>query len=182
MGVITVERVSGNMAVECDRMAATAKTALFETATWAAAQMQEQCRSNIASSGKFHGQWIEGLVAQVVPHGDDAIITVTHSMGQKIRPHAYGATIFGKPLLWIPFEFAFEAKNIKAKEYPGRMVRVNRRKGPPPILISIDDKMPKYFGKEQVTIPKRWNLWGICREICNKLAERYAITWKVGGP
>jgi len=166
-------RVSGDLAADFRGLIANVSTSMGKTAEWTAKAMQDQGRANIARSGRFTGEWIDGLKAVVGNSGRDFTVTVSHSLGPMVRPHEYGATIFGKPLLWIPFDFAFEAKNINAREFPQKLVWVNRRSGRAPILVSVDDKQPKYFGKASVRIPARWHIRDACRGIANLMPGKF---------
>lgn len=149
--------------------------AMSDTASDAAQQLQDACRSNIAGSGNFTGEWVEGLTVEVeLPPAGGFVINGYHSLGAMTRPHMYGATIFGNPLLWIPFSNAPEAKNIRARDYPGRLFRVDRTRGPPPLLFGVDDQLPKYTGLVSVTIPKRWDIEGQCKMVAAKIPDMLA--------
>jgi hypothetical protein len=47
-----------------------------------------------------------------------------------------GAIIHGKPMLWIPLSFAKDAQGIRAKDYPGKLFRVDRKGGLAPLLMT----------------------------------------------
>jgi len=167
---LAIEVINNNFSVW--PFAKQAQTALLATTTDLANAMQASCRSNISGAGKFSGQWVDGLTASIAKGASESYeIRVEHLLGAMVRPHVYGATIVGKPMLWIPLEFAPEAKNIRAREYPARLFRVDRKKGPPPLLFSVQDRQPKYFGREQVTVPARWNIAGTCRAIVDKAQD-----------
>jgi hypothetical protein len=82
-----------------------------------------------------------------------------------------GAVIRGKPLLWIPLSFAGDAQGVMARDYPGRLFRVDRKSGAAPLLLAGNPAEPKYFGKEQVRIPKKFRVIEIIREGARELAE-----------
>jgi hypothetical protein len=86
-----------------------------------------------------------------------------------------GAIIQGKPLLWIPLSFATEAQGVSAKDYPGRLFRVDRKSGGAPLLMSADDKQPKYSGHESVRIPKKFHLV----EIVTAEAKTFGALYRV---
>jgi len=165
MSFARIDLVKGDWQRDIGVLTGYVNTALYQAATDAATMMQTQSRANISGAGKFNGEWIDGLTARVDKSAGHFVILVEHSLGAMVRPHQYGAQIFGRQLLWIPFEFAYEAKNIYARFFPHKLVWVNRKKGPPPILVSTVDGQPKYFGKERVFVPKRWNVVEICTEI-----------------
>lgn len=85
--------------------------------------------------------------------------------------------ISGKPLLWIPLDFASDAKGVRARDYPGRLFRVDRA-GKAPLLLSDDG--PKYFGKEQVRIPKKWHLRQIAAQVSRKMNSYFKRAMRNG--
>lgn len=117
-------------------------------------------RARIASSGNFgSARWLQGFNVAAFPQSGaltNARIQIWHDVPYA-HIHDKGGLIRGKPLLWIPLSHATEAKGVYARDYPGGLFRVDRVVGRP-LLLSIVDKKPKYFGIAQVTIPARWNL------------------------
>lgn len=82
--------------------------------------------------------------------------------------HQTGRLIRGRPMLWIPLSFAEDAQGVRARDFPGGLFRVDRKKGGAPLLLSIKDRQPKYFGKTQVYVPKRFRVIEIIRETARK--------------
>jgi hypothetical protein len=72
-------------------------------------------------------------------------------------------------MLWIPLSFG-NANGRRARDYGKPLFRVNRP-GRSPLLMSEDG--PQYFGKESVTIPKKWDLRGTVRRIARGLNTIY---------
>lgn len=144
----------------------------------AGADMQRRGREDIARSGNFGTRWTHGFFAHVEPkHGAllNAKINLTHRLWFAFI-HEFGGIVRGRPMLWIPLSFAADAKGIYARDYArqyGGLFRVDRKSGGRPLLLSIRDKQPKYFGIEQVFIPKRWNLRGISRDIMSVFGQYY---------
>jgi hypothetical protein len=116
-------------------------------------------RADIASAkGKFGKRWTDGFKASVSQGGGNYKVSVTHDVPYW-RVFEYGATIKGKPLLWIPLSFATDAKGVRARDYPGQLFRVDRKNGKASLLLAAGKPaQPKYFGKEQVRIPRKFHL------------------------
>jgi hypothetical protein len=88
-----------------------------------------------------------------------------------------GAKIFGRPLLWIPLSFARDAQGLRARDFPEPLFRVNRL-GKAPLLMSKTG--PKYFGKESVTIPRKWQLRAVIRGVSRRMNRYYKEAMKNG--
>jgi hypothetical protein len=137
--------------------------------------MVEKGREDIASAGKFGSRWTtEGLTSDVSGSGTIRTITIREAVPYW-RVFQNGAIIQGKPLLWIPLSFATEAQGVSAKDYPGRLFRVDRKSGGVPLLMSADDKQPKYSGHESVRIPKKFHLV----EIVTAEAKTFGALYRV---
>jgi hypothetical protein len=107
--------------------------------------------ADIANAGNFSGRWGAGLKVEVIDR--NRISTVLDMDGASI--FAKGGIIKGNPLLWIPIS-GTNAVGTQAKDYAGGLFSVNRKSGGRPLLFSIADKTPKYFGIESVTIPQKF--------------------------
>jgi hypothetical protein len=140
--------------------------------------IESEGRADIKAGGNFSSpRWQEGFQAKVSYQSRSAInIRVTHSVSYW-RVFEFGATIKGKPLLWIPLDFATDAKGLRARDYPGKLFRVERP-GKAPLLMS--DTGPKYFGKESVTIPKKWHLRQVVRNVAGRLNTYYREAMRNG--
>lgn len=145
--------------------------AIQRTAYRAAADIETEGRANMKKGGNFGSpRWQEGLHAKVsYTSRQDLNIRTTHDV-----PYwgvfEFGATIHGKPLLWIPLSFASDAQGVRARDYPAPLFRVDRQ-GKAPLLLS--DTGPKYFGKEQVTIPKKWTLRQVVRDVSRRMSQYF---------
>lgn len=128
-------------------------------------------RADIASAGRFGSRWMKGLHADVTEGGGNIRIAVTHEVPYW-RVFEKGATIHGKPMLWIPLSFAADAQRVWARDYPGGLFRVERA-GKAPLLLSRESKEPKYFGKESVTIPKKFHLEEIARKAAQQIGDLF---------
>lgn len=174
---ITVDRVAGpkfkqNLAGLQDRFAA----ALTAAANMARSMIEQQARVDIASSGKFGGEWISGLKVQLENEGlRNMRISMTHSDG-RAKIFEQGGTIKGKPLLWIPLS-GTDAVGVKAGDYGG-LYSVNNPGQKRPLLFSIKDKQPKYFGIESVTIPKKWHLAEIQKSVMGNFRQLFDAAFR----
>jgi hypothetical protein len=153
------------------------RRAINKTALRAADEIEYQGRADIAKSGNFGSQrWQSGLQALVSFRGEgNAVIRVTHAV-KYWKVFEYGAKILGRPLLWIPLSFG-NAFGVRARDYPKPLFRVNRP-GKAPLLL--DDQGPQYFGKESVTIPRKWHLRTVVNNVSNKMGRIYREAMKNG--
>lgn len=174
---IRVDKVAGpkfgkNLAGLHDRF----EKALTAAANMAASLMQERGRADIAASGNFGGDWVGGLHAKVEGAGlKNMRISMYHD-----KPEAEifetGGTIEGNPLLWIPIS-GTDAEGTNVKEYGDQLFSATSRAGTP-LLFSVTDKMPKYFGIESVTIPKKWHLAEIQKSVMANFRKLFEDAWK----
>lgn len=134
-------------------------------------------RANISGAGKFGKRWTEGLSGEIGEGGGHTAIQFSHNVPY-FSVFQEGRVIKGKPLLWIPLSFANDAQGIRARDYPGGLFRVNRLSGGAPLLFSVRDKQPKYFGKESVTIPKKFRVIEIIAETARKMRNFYRSAFK----
>jgi len=134
----------------------------FEEAVTVAMNMarsfiEEVARADIANAGgRFGESWTQGLHVKLEGSGSNMRLSMSHD-----KPQAgifeTGGTIQGNPLLWIPIS-GTDAEGVQASEYGALFsARYPRRSGPP-LLFSIADKKPRYFGTSSVTIPKLFHL------------------------
>jgi hypothetical protein len=153
------------------------RAAMRATAEEAADMIMEQCRNNIHSAGNFGSRWIDGFQAVVGEGGGHIRIRVTMAVPYW-TVFQTGKIIYGKPLLWIPLDFATDAKGVRARDYPGQLFRVNRKVGAPLLMAPGSPAQPKYFGKEQVTIPKKFRVLEIIERIARNLQPLYRRNFK----
>lgn len=61
-------------------------------------------RADIAASGKFRGKWVSAFKSSVKPSrpSNGATAYIRHAMGGIAAVNEFGATIHGKPLMWLP--------------------------------------------------------------------------------
>jgi len=139
-----------------------------------ASEIESEGRDNISNAGNFGQRWTQGLHVKVTEGGGNIRIAVSHDLANVgFWVHQNGAIIRGKPLLWIPLSFADDAQGLRARDFPGGLFRVDRKKGGAPLLLSVADGQPKYSGHESVTIPKRFRIIEIAKEQMRKMKDFY---------
>ena len=159
-------------------VAEAAVMALRETA----ANAVQQGRKDIAGAGRFGTTFQEGLRYRVTGANEggtpslNARATIYHSYGYA-EVFEYGATISGKPLLWIPTTpGAPPPKKSKKK-----LVSVNIA-GKPPMLFDAADrnrhKKPLYVGVKQVRIPQKFHIRDIVKENVKHMGELFIKDFK----
>ncbi len=121
--------------------------------------IDERAKAMIAGSGRFGDRWIEGLHVTL----DNMRISMSHDI-----PYAdifeTGGTITGHPLLWLPLGVGPASGE--------RLVSAAHAKKP--LMLSINDKLPKLFGTASVTIPKKWDLNGVMLSSMDNFAEYFS--------
>jgi hypothetical protein len=143
-------------------------------------EIETQGRANIRQGGRFgSARWQQGFKAKLsFQSKTDITIRVTHDVKYWVV-FEEGRTIRGRPLLWIPLSFGqAAADNIRARDYPKPLFRVDRP-GRAPLLL--DDSGPQYFGKESVTIPRKWHLRDIVKRIARNMGQYYKEAFRRGG-
>jgi hypothetical protein len=125
------------------------ETAFHTAKNMIASMIETESKADMASAGNFDGR---GLTVTV---DGDTITTTLDIPGADI--FETGGTIHGNPLLWIPIS-GTDAVGTRARDYAGGLFSVNRKAGGPPLLFSMADKSPKYFGVPSVFISKRFHL------------------------
>jgi hypothetical protein len=81
-----------------------------------------------------------------------------------------GGTIHGSPLLWLPIS-GTDAEGVQASNYGDQLFSVNRKAGGVPLLFSIKDRAPKYFGVPSVTIPKKFHIGEIQERVMSNFTD-----------
>jgi len=158
-------------------VATAAVAALRETA----ANAVQEGRSNIAGSGKFGPKWQSGLqyrTVDAVADGEPSLqakAIIFHKFGFA-GVFEHGATIAGKPLLWIPTQEGGPAASRSGKKLVSATVRGR------PMLFDANDKnrdrKPLYIGVPSVRIPKRWRITEIVKEHAAKIAMLFLKHFK----
>lgn len=139
-----------------------------EAAAQFADDVVSEGRADIAAAGNFSGKWVSGFTAHVGGEAGVKTIVFRHSVGLW-KVFQRGATISGKPLLWIPVERG----GPPPSKFGGRLFSVKRlKKRDTPLLMSADDGQVKYIGVKKVRIRRRFHLLKIIRDEAKKLRQR----------
>jgi hypothetical protein len=89
-----------------------------------------------------------------------------------------GGEIHGNPLLWIPLSGTDAAMNrARAMDYPGGVRGGRGKRGGRPLLFSVTDRKPKYFGVESVTIPKKFHLEDDVNNVMSNFRSVFSEAW-----
>lgn len=145
-----------------------------------AKMIETRGRADIARAGRFGTRWTQGLQTSVRPKTGaltNAVITVTHDVPY-FDIFEKGGMIFGKPLLWIPLSYT--KLTMSARDYAaafGGLFYVKSRAGLP-LLLSLRDHKPKYFGISKVNMPKKFHIEQICQEIMAEFETIYIAQLK----
>lgn len=142
-----------------------------------------RAKQDISNAGRFGSRWSDGFQGKVTEGGGSIKVSFNMPSAPPMkhwRVFEFGAVIHGKPLLWIPLSFATDAQGIRARDYPGKLFRVDRV-GKAPLLLGGNPATPKYFGKASVTIPKKFHLRDIIRAGSKKLKLFYNQRMKSNG-
>jgi len=159
-------------------VAEAAVAALRETA----ANAVQEGRRNIAGAGpNFGGKWVSGLqyLTKDAREGGEASLQAS-----AVIFHRYGiagvfetgATIRGKPLLWIPTTRGAPSAGRSGKKLGSATVRGT------PMLFDANDRdrerKPLYVGVPVVRIPKKFNITGIVKEHVARMAQLFIKHFK----
>lgn len=150
------------------------RRAIRETAEETADKIKEEGDQDIAGAGNFGSRWTDGFTTEVTTGGGNTIVTARMAVPYW-KVFQFGNVTHGNPLLWIPLSFATDAIGVRARDYPAPLFRVDRKHGAPLLMTpGADGAQAKYFGKESVTIPKKFHLV----EIAQKAGRRMAIVYR----
>lgn len=150
-----------------DKTADNYEAAFAVAANMIASMMLQEVSADIRSAGNFGEKYLEGLSVTVE---DNTITTTLDAPGAAIFES--GGTISGHPLLWLPIS-GTDAVGIPASEYGDKLFSVNRKIGGVPLLFSVRDHAPKYFGVPSVTIPKKFHIAEVQERVMQSFAETF---------
>jgi hypothetical protein len=152
-----------------DRHSERHRAALLGAAEEARNITLREARHNIANAGRFGPRWTQGLTGEITREGDDRLVTQYQHAIPYWSVFQFGKVIRGRPLLWIPLSFARDAQGVRARDFPQPLFRVDRKGGKAPLLLSAEDKQPKYFGRASVTIPKKFRVLEIIKLVSSRI-------------
>ena len=160
-------------------VATAAVAALRETA----ADAVQEGRQNIGAAGPgfTRAKWQSGLqfLTKGATEGDEpslqAKAIIFHKYGIA-GVFEHGATIQGKPLLWIPTEEGAPTASRSGKKLVSATVRGK------PMLFDADDKSrdrkPLYIGVPSVRIPKKFRITEIVKQHAAKIGALFLKYFK----
>jgi hypothetical protein len=154
-------------------IATAAVAALRETA----ANAVQEGRSNIAGAGRFGPKWQQGLQYRmkdaIAASGEPSLqakAIIFHKFGFA-GVFEHGATIAGKPLLWIPTTPGAPTASRSGKKLVSATVRGK------PMLFDANDKdrhrKPLYIGVPEVRIEPKWRITAIVKEHVRRFAQLF---------
>jgi hypothetical protein len=142
----------------------------------------EEGRSNIASAGRFGNKWQAGLKKRIkgAKEGGEpslqAKAIIFHSMGGLAGVFEHGATIQGRPLLWIPTTPGGPPASRSGKKLVSATVRGH------PMLFDANDhdrnRKPLYVGVPSIRIPKKFRITEIVEEHAARIGELFLQHFK----
>lgn len=152
--------------------------AITAAANMTASLILDKARADIAGAGNFGSRWVSGLKMNVEGAAPNMRLYMTHEI-----PWAgifeTGGVISGSPLLWIPIS-GTDAAGTRASAFGGLFSAKYPRKSGRPLLFSISDKKPRYFGVEQVTIPKKFQLTEDITSVMANFRSIFDEAWQRG--
>jgi hypothetical protein len=147
-----------------------------------AAMSVQQGRRDIASAGNFKGGWISGLQYLTKDAKDEgggpslqAKAIIFHKIGLA-GVFEHGATIKGKPLIWIP-----TTHGAPSPKKLGRKLTFATVNGTPLAFAAADKdrhRRPLYIGVPQVDIPKKFHITEIVKANVKKIAAAFLLRFK----
>lgn len=173
-----VGQLGPKLKVQAKRFSERQVVAIQSSARRAKEEIETQGRANIAAGGNFSSpRWQEGFQARLsFQTRTDLTIRATHAVPYW-HVFEHGAVIRGQPMLWIPLTGSNAAlRGVRARDYGAPLFRVNRKNGGAPLLH--DGNAPQYFGKESVTIPRKWRLRDIVRGVARQMGKFYRQAMK----
>jgi hypothetical protein len=174
------ERVGQKFERSVTRQAARVRNAARAAAFDASEEIRKRAAIDMASAGNFGPRWTGGLNIDITEGGGNIRMAFSHNVPY-FSVFQYGKTIYGKPLLWIPLSFAPDAKGVLARNFPGGLFRVDRKDpSKAPLLLSRQTREPKYFGKEKVTIPKKFHVIEIIRDVSKSVRDYFLRNYRQG--
>lgn len=91
---------------------------------------------------------------------------------------AEGGTITARNngLLWIPLS-GTDAAGVRANAFPGGVRGSRYTRQGRPLLFSVTDRQPKYFGIASVTIPKKFHIQEDVDAVMSNYRQIFADAW-----
>ena len=146
------------------------RSAVTKAATEVMKNIRKRGYAEIRSAGNFSARSARGL--KVYKLRKRANRTVVRSrMNEWLNLFERGATVEGKPLLWIPISGQEDAEAVAPKDYNGKLFRLNRGSGVPLLLSSKG--VAKYYGIESIKEPKLFDIEAVVESEASNVPEYY---------
>jgi Family of unknown function (DUF6441) len=147
----------------------------------AAADSVQEGRSNIAGAGRFKGKWLSGLQYRTIGGAEggepslQAKAIIFHKFGIA-GVFEHGATISGKPMLWIPTTEGGPPASRSGKKLTSATINGT------PVLFDANDpdrhRKPLYIGVPSVRIPKKFRITEIVKQHAEQLGMLFLKHFK----
>lgn len=161
-----------NMAGLADRLF----RALDASFNMLASLIKQEADTDIQSAGNFGSRWTDGLHVNVEGSAPNMRLYMTHDIDYA-SIFETGGTIGGSPMLWIPLS-GTDAAGVRAEAYGGGLFSArNARKGGRPLLFSVTDKKPRYFGIDSITMPQKFHLAEDVTNVMSNYRSIFAQAW-----
>ena len=171
---ITIETDSEKFKSNFDEVAKKFGVALDTAKNMIASMIRTQSTADIMAAGNFGEDYTGALKVEV---DGNTITTTLDAPGASI--FETGGTIHGNPLLWIGIS-GTDAEGTRASNYPDGLFSVNRRAGGVPLLFSVRDHAPKFFGTPSVFMPKKFHLEEIQLSVMENFKDVFNAEFRGG--
>jgi hypothetical protein len=139
-----------------------------------ASMIKSRGEADIMAAGNFGEDYTGALTVEV---DGNTITTTLDAPGASIFES--GGTIQGNPLLWIGIS-GTDAEGTRAGAYGDGLFSVNRKAGGVPLLFSVRDHAPKFFGVPSVFIPKKFHLEEIQLDVMEHFRDVFNAEFRGG--
>lgn len=151
----------------------------------AAEIIKRDVRSEMKSGG-MSTRFTNAFRADAYPKGGQSINAAAHAYSKIPFAGVFeeGASISGKPLLWLPIEANLpRGTTIRSfRQGGGRLVTIRRKSGPPLLGAPIGDNgrlVPVFVGVPRVDVEKKFSVARVMQSTANKIESLYAKNLKV---
>lgn len=151
--------------------------AMVAAANMAASMIEDEARADIAAGGNFGSRWTEGLHVTVTPGTRNMQISMTHDI-EYAGIFETGGKISGKPLMWIGIT-GTDADRVPVSQYGDQLFSAKSARGTP-LLFSVSDHQPKYFGIATVDMPPKWHLTDIQLRVMQNFRALFDTAFRAG--
>lgn len=152
--------------------------ALTAAAGKAATAIEEQGKRAIAAGG-MGNRFQQSFHASITTPGgaiSNAVIKVSSDIPY-FGVFDRGATIKGKPILWVPLSFGSKQR---ISQYKGKLALVQRI-GAKPLLIDVATHVPQFVGLDSVSIKKKFDIPGVINSVMQQFPKMLQDELKASG-